>query len=624
MNHKIAMNRQISKASNPVSISWHNIDVFSKPSGGISLPFKKKKDNPTVHILKNVTGRANSGQLLAIMGSSGAGKTTLMNTLTQRNLSEVTVEGSVKMNGKPMDRNLMKSMSAYVQQDDVFIANITVREHLWFQSQLRMDQTLSKQFRDNRIEEVLLDLGLSKCADTRIGAPEVEKGISGGERKRLSFASELLTDPSVMFCDEPTSGLDSFMAMNIMEVMKDMASAGRTIICTIHQPSSQAFAMIDQLLLMAEGRVAFLGRAEKAIEYFASLDLVCPNNYNPADFYINQLAVIPGNEIETKKKITKICDGYKNSTYEREALPQEMHEKHDNLIFNNNSSNSGYKANWFKQFWALLWRSNLTAMREPLLTTVRIVQTIMMSLVFGAIYWQLNMDQKGIMDINGALFLLVTNMNFQSLFGVVNTFCGELPVYHREHENGMYRVSTYFLAKQLAEFPSFTFVPIIFVVIFYYMVGLNNGAEQVLLCILACVLVAHASTSFGYFVSCISSNVTMALSIAPPLMLPLMIFGGFFINTESTPVWLGWIKYISWFYYGNEALVINQWRDIDHIDCPAIPGANTSCIPNGKVVINNLSFNEDHFALDLFILLVLIVCIRVFAFIALLLKSRKR
>ncbi|CAG2183912.1 unnamed protein product, partial [Oppiella nova] len=133
-----------------------------------------------------------------------------------------------------------------------------------------------------------------------IGKPEDVRGISGGERKRLAFASELLTNPSIMFCDEPTSGLDSFMALSVVEVLRDLAASGRTIVCTIHQPSSEVFTIFSHLLLMAEGRVAYLGKLEKAIEYFSTLGLFCPNNYNPSDFYIKQLAVIPGNETQTK------------------------------------------------------------------------------------------------------------------------------------------------------------------------------------------------------------------------------------------------------------------------------------------------------------------------------------
>ncbi|CAG2164007.1 unnamed protein product [Oppiella nova] len=607
------MTGKISSVSQPVSISWHNINVFSKPSTGIRLPFRKKDDS-SVHILKNVSGHVNSGQLLAIMGSSGAGKTTLMNVLTQRNLSDVKVNGSVKLNGKIMDYNTIKSLSAYVQQDDMFIANITVREHLKFQSRVRMDQSTTLKFRESRIHQVLLDLGLNKCADTMIGAPEVEKGISGGERKRLSIASELLTDPSVMFCDEPTSGLDSFMAQNIMDVLREMAASGRTMICTIHQPSSQVFSMIDQLLLMAEGRIAFMGQTGKAVEFFGSLNMLCPNNYNPSDFYINQLAVVPGNEIECRKQINNICDRYLESNYAKEALPQQTsHTNHNDFQLESNSANSVYKTNCLSK-------------------SVNIHN-------YEQIKYEVN--QIGISNINGALFLLVNNMNFQSLFGVVNAFCGELPIFQREHNNGMYRVSAYYLAKQLAELPTFTIGPIIFVAIFYWMVGLNHGVEQFLLCVLICVMTALSATSFGYLVSCnlcddcpqrhqfctYSSRHCYRDSnrggkndgeyYKPPKKdlspTELMIL--------SIPVWLDWIKYISMFYYSNEALIINQWRDIDHIDCPS---NGTMCAPNGKAVIQSLSFNEDHFSRDLLMLLTLTIVVRILAFLVLLLRSRRR
>ncbi|CAG2114057.1 unnamed protein product [Medioppia subpectinata] len=453
------------KSPYPVTISWHDINVFSKKSGGIPLPFRKSKDKPAVHILKNVSGQAKSGELLAIMGSSGAGKTTLNNVLTQRNLSEVTVKGSVQLNGKTVDQNSMKSLSAYVQQEDIFIGNLTVREHMSFQSRVRMDQSMTKESRDSRVNQVLQELGLVKCADTKIGAPDGEKGISGGEKKRLAVASELLTNPSILFLDEPTSGLDSFMAYNIVEVLRDMAQTGRTIVCTIHQPSSEVFSLFNQLLLMADGRVAYLGKSENAIEYFSSLGLNCPNNYNPSDFYIKQLSVIPGKEVESKQKLNvcqktkiEICDRYLESAYAKIALPLTSND----YINNNNTSADNYriqtttkhlvyKTSWFIQFWALLWRATLSAMREPMLTTVRLIQTLILAIVFGLIYWQIDVNQAGIMSINGALFLLLSNITFQNIFGVITTFCIEMPVFLREHNNGMYRVSAYFVSKILAE-----------------------------------------------------------------------------------------------------------------------------------------------------------------------------
>lgn len=164
--------------------------------------------------------------------------------------------------GKLVQRNFITSF-----QVDLFIPTITVREQLQFHASLRMDAKISLKERYERVEEVIVSLGLSACADTLIGGNH-RKGISGGEMKRLAFACEVLTDPSILFCDEPTSGLDSFMAETVVKVMRKLAGQGKIVICTIHQPSSEVFILFDQLLLLAEGRVAYIGPREEATTFF--------------------------------------------------------------------------------------------------------------------------------------------------------------------------------------------------------------------------------------------------------------------------------------------------------------------------------------------------------------------
>lgn len=178
------------------------------------------------------------------------------------------ITGDLCVNGHSIQPDSLTSQSAYVQQDDLFIGLLTVREQLVFQAMLRMDRHISTEHRLARVEEVLMELGLVKCANTKIGVPGRIKGISGGEMKRLAFACEVLTNPPLMFCDEPTSGLDSFMAQAVVAVMKNMAGRGKSIIATIHQPSSEVYAMFDRVLLMAEGRVAFLGDVDAAYQFF--------------------------------------------------------------------------------------------------------------------------------------------------------------------------------------------------------------------------------------------------------------------------------------------------------------------------------------------------------------------
>ena len=149
---------------------------------------------------------------------------------------------------------MITSMSAYVQQEDMFLPTLTVREHLVFQAMVRIPSSVSEDSKIARIDQVMQELGLDKCADTRVGGSRFFKGISGGELKRLSFAAEVLTNPSIMFCDEPTSGLDSFMAANLVSIINKMAQLGRTIICTIHQPSSETFQMFQNLFSQIDNR----------------------------------------------------------------------------------------------------------------------------------------------------------------------------------------------------------------------------------------------------------------------------------------------------------------------------------------------------------------------------------
>lgn len=212
---------------------------------------------------------AKSNEVLAIMGASGAGKTSLLNALNFRNRGNLNITGEVKINGQLISTvEEIASISGYVQQDDLFVGCLTVKENLIFQAMLRMERSFTYDERINRVEEVMVDLNLKKCENIMIGIDNLKKGISGGEKRRLAFASEVLTNPLVLFCDEPTSGLDSFMAVSVVECMKNLAKKGKTIICTIHQPSSEIFELFDKLCLLAEGRLAYIGSLSSAYNFF--------------------------------------------------------------------------------------------------------------------------------------------------------------------------------------------------------------------------------------------------------------------------------------------------------------------------------------------------------------------
>lgn len=669
------------KVEEGITFAWSNICVstreekLGKCCGLISSGVK-----PAKQILKNVSGMVRPGELLAIMGASGAGKSTLLNTLLFRNMGDLKVSGTRMANRSLVTPNSLTALSGYVQQDDLFVGTLTVSEHLTFQAMVRMDKEIPMKKRMERVEEVLSGLGLAKSRDVVIGIAGRIKGISGGEMKRLAVASEVLTNPPILFCDEPTSGLDSFMSASVMELMREMAKQGRTVICTIHQPSSQIFAKFDRLLLMAEGEVAYLGQAKQARTFFDRCGLPCPDDYNPSDHFVECLAIQPGIEEESRERVGNVVRAYTESQEGRAllkevALMETMIDKNDMVEAKNRSP---YKASWLTQFYALTWRNWLALIKEPQQVQARLGPSIVIAFILGIIYLQQNLDQNGIMNLNGAMFIMITNMSFSNIFAVVTVFCGELPVFLREHFNGMYRVDTYFITKQIVELPVSLIGPALFLVIFYFMVGLDIKVEKFFLALVIVLLVVQVVLSMGYFMSCVSPNVEVGLALAPVVLIPFLLFGGFFLNSLDVPIWLIWLKYLSWFLYGFEALVINQWADIENIACPAqdmlesLPSmpfiGNTSedssglfgimeqnlpdnmavdifnasfapggdfgnfsggsppvpCLRTGLQVLTQLNFHKDNFNRDIGVLIALSVGLRIAAYLALLLRTRRK
>ena len=228
-----------------------------------------------------------------------------------------------------------------------------------------LDRGLGAAARKDRVEQVIKELGLSKAAETMIGIPGRIQGISGGERKRLAVASEILTDPAVLFCDEPTSGLDSHMAASVVDLLKGLASQGKTVICTIHQPSSQVFTSFDRLLLLAEGRTAFLGPTREAKHFFSLQGFPCPEDFNPADHLVSVLAVVPGQEEEDRNRVAQLCTAFRESeggaAVARAVAREEEEVEEDEEV--GTMAASPYAASWGQQFCALAWRNSLNTIK---------------------------------------------------------------------------------------------------------------------------------------------------------------------------------------------------------------------------------------------------------------------
>ncbi|XP_031332546.1 protein white-like [Photinus pyralis] len=612
-------------SSERITYSWSNINVFAPssvaPKGGFLNSLLEGTRPPPCEgkqILKNVSGIARTGELLAIMGSSGAGKTTLMDVLTSRSSARLQVTGLLCANGVPVSSDELISKQAYVQQEDLFIGTLTVKEHLIFQALLRMDKHVTLNQRIERVNAVIVELGLSKCENTQIGDRFRIRGISGGEMKRLSFAAEVITNPSLMFCDEPTSGLDSHMAANIVNVLKKLARLGKTIVCTIHQPSSQLFSLFDKILLVSEGRVAFLGTRSDAESFFASIDLPCPPNYNPADHYVQSLAVAPGREQSCREAITMICDEFEKSDLGVQLAADTAATVDDaSVTITRGRKTVPYKVSWCAQMHAVIWRSWITIFKNPSYVGLKIGQTILIAILVSLIYAGQTLTEEGVMSINGVMYIFLSNMTFENLFSAVLVFCTEMPLFIRDHRRGMYRSDVYFLSKNIVDLPLFILSPVLTIAICYYCIGLNPLPDKFFTTLGITILAINASVSFGYMISCLSEKVDVSISIAAVITMPAMLLSGYYINFGSMPKYLRWISYFSWIRYGYECLMTNQWTGIDHINC----NGTSTCPENGQMVLDTYAFSADHTMANIGALLGLLFGFRILAYIFLLLKT---
>uniref|UniRef100_A0A8R1DKN3 ABC transporter domain-containing protein n=2 Tax=Caenorhabditis japonica TaxID=281687 RepID=A0A8R1DKN3_CAEJA len=524
----------------PVTISWHSISICAA---------KSKKQ-----ILDNVSGIARPGQLLALMGASGAGKTTLLNMLLSRNLKGLETNGSVKVNGHELGRGIT-AISGYAQQDELFVGTLTVKEYLNVQAKLRVNGDAEKRRR--RVANVMAQLGLYKCQNTRIGSIGGQKGISGGEMRRLTFACELLSNPSVLFCDEPTTGLDSFMAESVVQVLSNLAKSGRTVICTIHQPSSQLYLMFDRVMFMAGGKTAFLGAPREAIQFFEDAGFACPRNFNPADLIIHTLAVMPNEEEKCQQRIEVICAKFDNSSYGR-TLQFALEKTEEGR-----KPSERKKTGVLTQISALLERAMIDTWRNPSLTRAKIIQKTIMGVFIGLLYLQSPLTSIGISNLNGALFYLVCELTYSTIFGILNFLPTDFPLVSREYHDGLYSVFSYYVARCLSYLPLFTADGLVMLLVSYWLVGFSNSLTQVLFACLIAFLIEQSSSACGIMLSCVAPSLPIAMSTAGPMLTLLSLTGGLYANVGALPTYISWIQYLSWFRYGFEAFAINQWSSVN-------------------------------------------------------------
>ncbi|KAJ9693828.1 hypothetical protein PVL29_009675 [Vitis rotundifolia] len=539
------------------------------------------RTNVEKEILNGITGSVNPGEVLALMGPSGSGKTTLLNLLGGR-LNQPTAGGSVTYNDQPYSKSL-KSKIGFVTQDDVLFPHLTVRETLTYAARLRLPKTLTKQQKEKRAVDVIYELGLDRCQDTMIGGSFV-RGVSGGERKRVCIGNEIIINPSLLFLDEPTSGLDSTTALRIVQMLHDIAEAGKTVITTIHQPSSRLFHKFDKLILLGKGNLLYFGKASGAMEYFSSIGCSPLITMNPAEFLldlangnINDVS-IPSeleDKVHTENSETETRNGkpspadvqeYLVEAYETRVADQEKKKLmipipiDEELKAKVCSPKREWGASWWEQY-SILFRRGLKERRHDYFSWLRVTQVASTATILGLLWWQSeSTNPKGLQDQAGLLFFIAVFWGFFPVFTAIFTFPQERAMLSKERAADMYRLSAYFVARTTSDLPLDLLLPVLFLIIVYFMAGLRMDAGSFFLTMLTVFLCIVAAQGLGLAIGATLMDLKRATTLASVTVMTFMLAGGYFV--KKVPIFISWIRYISFNYHTYKLLLKVQYEHI--------------------------------------------------------------
>lgn len=528
------------------------------------------KKLPRKTILHPVNATFEAGTLNVIMGPSGSGKTSLLNSMALRLRNSVSTKycpsGKLTFNGAVPSDSVIRSVCSYVcQDDDALLPSLTVRETLRFAAGLRLPSFMSKEEKYRRAEDVLMKMGLKDCADNLIGN-ELVKGISGGEKRRVSIAVQVLTDPRILLLDEPTSGLDAFTASSIMEVLQGLANEGRTLILTIHQARSDMFKHFGNVLLLSRGGLTvYAGPGKHMLGYFAGQGYDCPQHTNPADFALDMITIDlqqEEREAESRDRVQKLVEHWKtqpelgvedqrlpkiketeeptevNTDGEPSTPPNEVGDTNatsatPHPLMNVLSQTSRPRRSFNKAslstpaelgalvrkpaslslaFPLLVHRAAINTARQPPLVLARLMQVIGIALVLALFFAPLHNDyysvqnRMGFVQEIGALY-------FVGMLQNVAVYPGERDVFYREDDDGVYGVDAFLASYTVLEVPFEIVTSLVFGVLGAIAIGLPRTATMYFVTTFACFGITSCGESLGIMFNTLLGHTGFAVNL---------------------------------------------------------------------------------------------------------------
>ncbi|KAK2418391.1 pleiotropic drug resistance protein [Trifolium repens] len=555
----------------PLSLAFNHLNYY------VDMPAEMKSqgiNEDRLQLLHDFSGAFRPGILTALMGVSGAGKTTLMDVLAGRKIGGY-IEGSINISGYPKNQTTFARVSGYCEQNDIHSPYVTVYESLLFSAWLRLPSDIKTQTRKMFVEEVMELIELTPIKDALVGFPRVN-GLSTEQRKRLTIAVELVSNPSIIFMDEPTSGLDARAAAIVMRTVRNTVDTGRTVVCTIHQPSIDIFEAFDELLLMKRGgQIIYAGplghQSHKLIEYFEAIEGVpkIKVGYNPAAWMLQISS--PSTEAQLGVDFAEI---YANSALYRrnQELIEEISTPTScsaDLFFP-----TKYSQPFYVQFKACFWKQYWSYWRNPPYNCARFIFTISIGLLFGLIFWNKGQNlqkQQDLSNLVGAMYAVVLILGTINVMGVQPVVDMERIVLYRERAVRMYSELAYAFGQVAIEIIYNLIQTAIYTTVIYSMMGFAWNAAKFFILYYFFSMCLIFLTLFGMMSVALTPSYQFANIFGPALMAIWNLFSGFVIPRMQIPKWWRWYYWVSpnaWAVYG---IITSQLGDKnEQIEVPGV------------------------------------------------------
>lgn len=544
-------------------------------------------------------------------------------------MPKATIHSDVRINGSSTTLSTFRKLSSYVEQEDALVGSLTVRETLHFATQLALPSTVSKAERKARITSLLSAFGLREQSDTLIGTP-IRKGLSGGQKRRVSVASQLITSPKILFLDEPTSGLDSAASYEVMRFVRDIAKQHRIlVIASIHQPSTTTFELFDKLMLLSKGQVAYNGPIAGIKDYFAAMEYNLPLYTNPAEFIIDLV------NTDFSRDETKSIQQLQNihSSWVRSARASEVAARIETIATHPSSMptpTSESSASPLSILMTLIHRSFIKSYRDIVAYGIRIAMYMGLAIMMGTVWLRLDPVQSNIQAFSNAIFFGGAFMSFMAV-AYIPAYLEDLAIYTKERANGLYGPTAFMLANFVVGVPYLFIITILFSVISYWLGNFRPAADGFWTWVLWLFLDLLAAESLVVLLSSLIPIFVVALAATAFANGLWMCVNGFMVPPETLNVfWRYVFHYIDYQAYVFRGMMINEFgkrnyaceRLVDGTCQCMFPSAlQDQCLIKGKVVLESYGYNLDGTGKYVGYLLVIVFAYRLFGWAVLYLRK---